>query len=402
MCSIRCIIVFLFVWFATTSIIYLHAEPETTTNKTVNTTDKLPLPPPTTPTPSEAEKQAYCRNVQDLAEAEKRLDTGIDLYGRVGKSDSNPGLQQIVIGVQKSLSKHLQGNAALRVAKLTCDLYGSSLDLELITKYKMAAINQQVARQQTVELENILHLIDDEIAITRKRKNAGDATMADITGLRQQRQQIYGQYITAKGGAIIPSIPNLPKVDAEKTMHQVDDLTRALQVEINRKQALQAWDIALIAGWEKPTKNQTGNFSADIPPYGLQSHSYTINGQSQNFVALTFSYNINMEPYKHKLADSVESLMAYRHQQNDGLDTQVKDMQKNISDTLKLQRDSLIQIDQQIDQLNVDLNHLQGLESIEALKLGSQIRINLAIASMQDHLARLTIKLLSTNDYAQN
>jgi K+-sensing histidine kinase KdpD len=230
----------------------------------------------------------------------------------------------------------------------------------------------------------------------------GNATLADVIALMQQRQQIYGQYITAKNSAIIPSIPAIPQINVTKAMHQVDDLTRALQAELNHKQALQAWDIALIAGWQKSTSGQAGSFSATIPPYGFQSIPYTVNSQSNDFINLTFSYNINMEPYKHKLADSVDSLMAYRRQQNDGLNQQVKNMQKNISDNLELQRNSLIQIDQQVDHLTADLNRLQGLDSIEALRLRSQIRISLAIASMEDHLARFTIKLLSTDNYAQN
>ena len=47
---------------------------------------------------TEREKQAYCQHVQDVAAAERTIDTGLSGFGRVGPSDSNPTLKQAVVG----------------------------------------------------------------------------------------------------------------------------------------------------------------------------------------------------------------------------------------------------------------------------------------------------------------
>jgi hypothetical protein len=350
----------------------------------------------TTSTSSETEKQAYCQYVQDTAEAEDRLDTGINTSGRAGKSDTNSGNNEISIAVSKSLSKHLQGNSALRIAKLQCQLYSQNLDLQNVVKYKMPLIDQMVAKQQVIELENILHLLDDQTAAAEKRKGTGNATIADVMTFMQQRSQIYDQYSAAKISAVIPHLPDIPKIDVEKSMHEVNVLTRTLQEELNHKQALQAWDIAFIAGMQRAFAGEVGTFSTEAPPLTGQSIPYNINTRTSTFAFLSFSYNINMEPYKHKLAASVTSLMKLQQQQNDGLTRQVQFLQKSISDSLDIQKNSLGQIDQQIDYFNTDLKRLQGLQSIEAFQMRSQISINLAIATMEDHLTRLRIKLLSS------
>ena len=72
-------------------------------------------------TSADAEKQAYCQYVQDQADAERTLDTGIEGFGRFGQSDSNPELKQVVVGLSKSLSRHLQGISASRAAQLECE-----------------------------------------------------------------------------------------------------------------------------------------------------------------------------------------------------------------------------------------------------------------------------------------
>jgi hypothetical protein len=87
--------------------------------------------------------------------------------------------------------------------------------------------------------------------------------------------------------------------------------------------------------------------------------------------------------------------MEMRRLQNDGLTRQVYALQKSIFASLKMQQGSLIQIAKQLDSLNTSLNGLQKLQTAEALKMKSQININLAIAKMEDHLAKFRIELLS-------
>jgi hypothetical protein len=285
----------------------------------------------------------------------------------------------------------------LRIANLQCQLYDYSYDIQHVVKYKIPLIEQLVAKQQVIELENVLQLIDDQIAATKQRKQVGNATITDVIALTQQRSQIYNQYITAKNAAAIPYIPDVPTIDIEKTMRQVETLTRALQEELNHKQALQAWDIAFIAGWQRSFSGEVGTFSTETPPLTGQSIPYNINTRSSTFAFLSFSYNINMEPYKNKLADSVASLIKFQQQQTDGLARQAEALQKSTAEGIRIQQNSLPQIDDQINDLNTDLKHLQGFNSIEALKMISQIRINLAIATMEDHLTRFRIKLLASN-----
>ncbi|MEV8472321.1 hypothetical protein [Ralstonia sp. UNC404CL21Col] len=105
-------------------------------------------------TVAEREKQAYCQYVMDGAAAEKTLATGVQGLGRFGQSDSNPTEKQAVVGVSKSLSKHLQGNAAMRAAELDCRLYAQTVDLGRAVKYRMAAVDRDVATQAATAEQN--------------------------------------------------------------------------------------------------------------------------------------------------------------------------------------------------------------------------------------------------------
>lgn len=336
-------------------------------------------------TPNADEKNAYCQYVKDVGDAEKTLDSGIEGFGRMGQSDTNPTLKQAVIGVSKSLSKHLQGNSAIRAAALECELYDHSLDVERIVKYKLPFIENQVTLQRITDLANVLSILDEEIAATEKRKRAGNATVADIVALTQQRMEIYHQYTTAKSEAAISQFPEIPQINVEQALHQVDDLTLELQEELNHKQALQAWDVSLVGGMQKPISGQ---------PFGTSTGA-------QPFVSLTFTYNFNAASYKRKLENSTSSLMEMRRQQNDELSHQAFVLQQSISASLAAEKSVLPQLIEETNRLSSDLGSLREADSTEALRMKSLIRVSLAIAAMEAHLARFKITLLS-NDYAQS
>jgi hypothetical protein len=219
--------------------------------------------------------------------------------------------------------------------------------------------------------------------------------LTDVIALTQQRLQIYSQYSSAKNAAVIPYIPDVPRIDAGKTMGQVNAITRALQEELSHKQTLQAWDLALIVGMQRSFSGEIGTFTTDYGALAGQSIPYNINTRTSTSALLSFSYNINMEPYKRKLADSVTSMMKLQQQQNDGLMHQVQVLQKSISQNLEIQKNSLVQINKQINHLSADLQRLKKFDSIQALKMRSQISISLAILIMENHLTALRIKLLS-------
>ena len=347
-------------------------------------TDVIEPPPPAAAfgPSNEAEKQAYCRNVEDTAQAEKLLNSGITGSARLGQSDVNPKTKQAVIGVTKSLSRHLQGNSALRAAVLECRLYGRSLDVQRIVQYKMALIDKQVAERQVLELQRLLGVFDQELDAAQKRKVAGNATLADVMALTQQRLQLYNQYSAVRSSAMLP-IPQVPDINPEDALREVDDLTRALQEELNYKQSLQAWDLQLIVGMQKPILGSADGSAART---------------AGPFASLNFTYNLNAMAYARKLAESVESLMELRQRQNEGLAVQVRALEKNIADSLTVQKDLLAEIRAQIERLKADFTRLSGLRSVEAMRMMMQIRLNLATARMQERLARFKIRLLSGPD----
>ncbi|MFM0321092.1 hypothetical protein [Caballeronia glebae] len=330
-------------------------------------------------TANEDEKKAYCQHARDEAEAERTLDTGVEAIGRLGQSDSNPTVKQAVIGVTKSVSKHLQGNSAVRAAVMECELYGRTLDLQHIVKYKMARIDRVVAEARVRDLENLLAILDEEIASAEKRTKSGNATITDVFSLRQQRLQSYGQLIAAKSDVTGLEIPEVPNIDVDEAMKDVDDITLRLQTELNHKQELQTWDVTLIGGVQKPISGQPVGSSSGYRP----------------FASVNFTYNLNSSAYKSQLAASTSSLMELRKQQNDELAHQVSAFKKAALETVDAQKQLLPDLTSQIRSFATQMNALGRGESVAAARMRTQLRIGLAMAAMEEHLVNLKITLLS-------
>jgi hypothetical protein len=105
--------------------------------------------------------------------------------------------------------------------------------------------------------------------------------------------------------------------------------------------------------------------------------------------------------YGRKLDNATNSLMTMRRQLNDELAQKVDGLQKSMADLLSVQNEILPQlIDEQV-RLSEEYERLRKLDSPEALRMKSQVRVSLAMAAMKVHLARLQITLLSQN-YAQD
>ncbi|AUT75715.1 hypothetical protein C2L64_46130 [Paraburkholderia hospita] len=336
-------------------------------------------------TSADAEKQAYCQYVQDQADAERALDTGIEGFGRLGQSDSNPELKQVVVGLSKSLSRHLQGISASRAAQLECELYGRALSVERFVKYGMPSIDRKIAVRQAADLKDVLDILDEEIAAADKRLRTGNGTLSDLLTLRQQRDQMSTQYVAAKIESTSAQVPDVPQVDLKQALAQIDETTLDLQDELNHKQKLQAWDVALVGGMQKPISGTAMNTSTGYRP----------------FVSVTFTYNFNAVSYGHKLDNATRSLMTMRRQLNDELAQKVDGLQKSMAERLNVQKESLPQLLDEQSRLSGEYERLRTLDSPEALRMKSQIRVSLAMAAMKVHLARLQITLLSQS-YAQD
>jgi len=336
-------------------------------------------------TSSEGEKQAYCQYVKDQADAERTLDSGVEGFGRLGQSDSNPSLKQVVVGLSKSLSKDLQGRSATRAAELECELYSRTLSVDRVVKYRMPSIEKQIAAQQAADLKDVLDILNEEITSTEKRLRTGNGTLSDMLTLRQQRDQVSTQYVAARTDVASQQIPDVPQINLKEAMTQIDESTLALQDELNHKQKLRAWDVSLIGGVQKPISGAPFNTSTGYQP----------------FVSVTFTYNFNAMSYGRKLDNATNSLMTMRRQLNDELAQKVDGLQKNMADLLSVQNEVLPQlIDEQV-RLSEEYERLRKLDSPEALRMKSQVRVSLAMAAMKVHLARLQITLLSQN-YAQD
>jgi hypothetical protein len=334
----------------------------------------------------DAEKQAYCQYVQDQADAERTLDTGVEGFGRLGQSDSNPSLKQVVVGLSKSLSRHLQGVSATRAALLECELYGRTLSVDRFVKYGMPSIDRQVAIQQVVDLKDVLDILNEEIASADKRLASGNGTLSDLLTLRQQRDQVAAQYVTAKAEVASQPMPDVPRIDLKQALAQIDETTLALQEELNHKQKLQAWDVSLVGGMQKPISGTPVNTSTGYQP----------------FVSVTFTYNFNAASYGRKLDNVTHSLMTMRHQLNDELAQKVDGLQRSMAERLAVQQESLPQLLNEQNRLSDEYERLRTLASPEALRMKSQIRVSLAMAAMNVHLTRLQITLLSQNNNAQD
>ncbi|WP_238268904.1 hypothetical protein [Paraburkholderia terrae] len=336
-------------------------------------------------TSADAEKQAYCQYVQDQADAERTLDTGVEGFGRLGQSDSNPSLKQVVVGLSKSLSRHLQGISATRAAQLECELYSRTLNVDRFVKYGMPSIDRQVAIQQVADLKDVLDILNEEIMSADKRLQSGNGTLSDLLTLRQQRDQVAAQYVAAKTEVASQPIPEVPHIDLKQAIAQIDDTTLDLQSELNHKQKLQAWDVSLVGGMQKPISGAPVNTSTGYQP----------------FVSVTFTYNFNAASYGRKLDNATRSLMTMRHQLNDELAQKVDGLQRSMAERLAVQQENLPQLLDEQNRLSDEYERLHTLASPEALRMKSQIRVSLAMAAMKVHLARLQITLLSQN-YAQD
>lgn len=336
-------------------------------------------------TSSETEKQAYCQYVQDQADAERTLETGVEGFGRLGQSDSNPSLKQVVVGLSKSLSRHLQGVSATRAAQLECELYSRTLNVDRFVKYGMPSIDRQVAIQQVADLKDVLDILDEEIASADKRLRSGNGTLSDLMTLRQQRDQVAAQYVSARTEVASQPIPEVPSVDLKQALAQIDETTLDLQNELNHKQKLQTWDVALVGGMQKPISGTAVNTSTGYRP----------------FVSVTFTYNFNAQSYARKLDNATRSLMTMRHQLNDELAQKVDGLRRSMAGRVAVQQENLPQLLDEQTRLGDEYERVRALTSPEALRMKSQIRVSLAMAAMKVHLARLQITLLTQN-YAQD
>jgi len=329
-------------------------------------------------TAAEREKQAYCQYVMDGAAAEKTLAAGVQGIGRFGQSDANPTEKQAVVGVSKSLSKHLQGNAAMRAAELDCKLYAQTVDLDRNVKYRLAIIDREVAAQRAQDLQRILQAIDEEIAQANARKRSGNATLAEVVSLTQLRQQVYSQYLGARDDANKPGIPEVPSINIAAAIHSIEALMLDLQGELNRKQKLQTWDVSVVVGMQKPISGQLPGSSSNAKP----------------FASLAFTYNLNAAEYGRKLEAATASMMALRWEQNDQLFHQVDVLTMTVTETQNLLRASQPTLDAEVDRLKDEFASVRGIDSAEALRVRAHLRLNLAMAEMDQRLSRLHASLL--------
>lgn len=330
-------------------------------------------------TSADIERQAFCQYTQDQADAERTFDTGIEGFGRLGQSDSNPNTKQIVLGVSKSLSKHLQGISTTRAAQLQCELYARTQNVDRFVKYEMQSIDRKIALQHAADLKSVLDVIDEEIASADERSKSGNGTLSDLLALRQQRDQVSTQYSAARTVVASSSIPDVTQFDVQQALGQIDTATLNLQNELNRKQALQAWDVALVGGMQKPISGSPPGSSTGYRP----------------FVAVTFTYNLNASSYGQKLDNASRSMMAMRHQMNDELTQKVAAVSQGVLGRLTVQKELLPQWLTEQTRLGDEYDRLKTLTSPDALRMKSQIRVALAMAAMRVHLARFQITLLS-------
>jgi hypothetical protein len=335
-------------------------------------------------TSADAEKQAYCDYVEAQAKAERTLDTGVEAYAQAGQTQSDNS-KQAVIGLQKSLSRHLQGISATRAASLECELYRVRLDVDRATRYQLASIDQRVAQRRVDDLKDVLSIADEEIAATLKRRNAGEATVADVLALTQQRQALFTQYRAAQTEVAAQVVPEFPALDLSRSLSQIDAATLALQNEMNHKAELQTWDVSLLAGAQTP-------FGA--PPVGAPT-------RTRPYAALTATYNLNASAYRRQLGDATTSLIEMQHQQNDELFQKVYALQTAMANTRKAEQDNLPALEAAANSLNDQYTRIRTIDSPEAMKIRPGLRISLAVAEMELHVSRYKITLLS-NEYAKN
>ncbi|MGI4858644.1 MAG: hypothetical protein ACRYHA_17335 [Janthinobacterium lividum] len=333
----------------------------------------------------DSEKNAYCRYVETAADAEKTLDTGLQAVGGVGQSDNESNATQAEVGIRKSLSKHLQGNAAVRLAALECELYDKRLDVERIVKYKMSFIDSRVALQHVSDLIAVLGIVDEELAAAQKREHAQDATLADVMTLKQRRAEIFEQYLSARASVAGIDFPPLSDGNLEQSLIEANELALQVQKERHRRDALQSWDVSVGAGLRRTLAGDAGGSANGLRP----------------FVTLNFTYNFNARAYRQKLDDSAAAFMTLSHEKDDALTHQVAVLQERIAASLAEQEALLLMRHEMTNYWNAQFRRIATLTSPDALRLRAQIRINLAMAAMNEHLSRYKIAFLK-GDHAQS
>lgn len=326
-----------------------------------------------------AEKAAYCQYVRAQAEAERTLATGFNAVGRFGQSDVSPSEKQAVLGVSKSISKHLQGTAAVDASNLECELYAYTTDLQRVLKYQLAAIDQRIAQRRARFISEVLAILDDEIARAQRRRRAGNATLADVFSLDQQRQQLYSQYRLAQQDAANPAIPNVRRLDPVSTLGKIEAVTATLQEVLNRKQRLQAWDVVLIVGMQKPVLGGTTANASGAKPYA----------------SMSFTYNLNARAYAGQLDDASRSLIALRREQNDELNKQVSVLLQTVAERVKLERSALPRLAADVDRIANESERVQTIDTSEAARMRALLRVDLALATMEQNLATDRLTLLT-------
>jgi len=326
-----------------------------------------------------AEKQAYCQYVREQAQAERTLATGLTMVGRLGQPDTNTAEKQAVLGVSKSLSKHLQGNVAIEVGNLECELYAHTTDLQRVLKYQLASIDQHVAQQRVQATAEVLAMLDEEIDQAERRKDSGNATIADVLALDQRRQQLFTQYRAAQQTASNPAIPPLRQIDPRATLQQIDALTLELQTALNRKQRLQTWDVALVVGTQKPILSSSAGGESG-------AHAYA---------SVSFTYNLNARAYANQLNKTSASLIALHQQQNDELTQQVGILLKAVDARSRLDREALPRLTAEVSRLAEESARIRNIDTPEALRMRALLRIHLAVATMEQRLAADRLAMLA-------
>ncbi|MET3445606.1 hypothetical protein [Ralstonia sp. 1138] len=325
------------------------------------------------------EKAAYCQYVRAQAEAERTLAAGFNAVGRFGQSDVSPSEKQAVVGVSKSISKHLQGAAAVDAGNLECELYAYTTDLQRVLKYQLAAIDQRIAGRRAHMIGEVLAILDDEIAQTQRRRRAGNATLADVFSLDQQRQQLYSQYRLAQQDAANPSIPPVRRLDPVSTLGKVEAVTATLQEVLNRKQRLQAWDVVLIVGMQKPVLGSTTASAPGAKPYA----------------SMSFTYNLNAHAYGGQLDEASRSLIALRREQNDELNKQVSVLLQTVAERMQLERSALQRLAADVKRIADESERIQAIDTAEAVRMRALLRVDLALAKMEQNLATDRLTLLA-------
>jgi hypothetical protein len=257
-------------------------------------------------------------------------------------------------------------------------LYRETVDVDRATKFTSIWIDQQVAAQRAAGLKEILRAVDEEILQTQRRRSAGDATVADVLGLTERRAALFAQLDAAELTAA-QALPEWTRLDLAAALRDIDQMTLELQDELNHKQRLQAWDVALVGGFMKPY--------GDVPdPAGTRT---------QPFVALSVTYNLNAPAYRRRLDASAASLLEMRHAQNDDLFQRVAALETSMTRDRAIEQEHIPTLEAEQLRLSDEYSHLEAIESPEGWRMRASTRISLAATVLELRLARLRLRLVS-------